>query len=174
MADAPPPAAAAPATADAPKADATEDKLGELRIRVSHALGVAAEAAFIRVEIANGFLRKDTFTAQQRLQAAVHRWDDDLRFQGSIEVFTATPLVVSGWAKSLDGTPPRQIGIGRVDLGALITTMHGVLCGIPMENGQVFPPPARTLVGEIALGPDGVLTFTLRCMVRRCCCPHTG
>ena len=144
---------AAPASETAPvgqqdPADPNEGKFGELRIRVSHALTLTAEAVFIRVEVANNLLQKETIAAQQRLQAAVHRWDEDLRFQGNIEVFTATPLVVSGWEKSLDGAPPRQIGVGRVDLGALIATMHGVLCGIPMENGQA--PAAASNLGRRA------------------------
>ena len=108
------------------------DSMGELRIRVSHAQGIDATGAFVKIRIAN---QDQVSRVAKAVSASEHRWDEDLQFRGNKSVLTAAPMVISGWAIAADSS--EQIGESRIDLGALLATMHGVLCGVPMIGAQV-------------------------------------
>ena len=106
--------------------------VGTLRVRLSHAAGIDAEQVFVKLGV-GGQRQVSKATALK----TAPRWDADFVFRGKYGELAAEPMVVSGWEIDSASQQVGLLGEGRIDLGALVTTMQGMDCGVPVGDGQV-------------------------------------
>ena len=119
-----------------------DDDLGEVTIHVEQGLGFSTSSTFLKVQVANQ--KKASKVAEPESAGSTEMiWDEDLVFKGKRSVLTAMPLGISALAFRANSAQTDQVGTGRVNLGALLDSMQGIRCGVPIGSGQAReqPPP---------------------------------
>eukprot|EP00966_Prymnesium_polylepis_P332408 7387912-Prymnesium_polylepis.1 len=145
---------------------------GAIRVRLSHAAGLDAQRAFVRLAV--GAHRQVSRVAERRPTSgwlsglarpndAAARWDADFVFGGTFGELAAQPMVVSAWESDGETRRVRLLGEGRVDLPALVSRMHGVDVAVPIGAAQLVLSAAWTAdpLPRPAAGASGTLRVRL-------------